>query len=66
MLMTGLGASRQGAQEVEAACARLGRRVLLDLAAAKVDETDALFTIGACAAFVSYLINRSRAAGLLR
>jgi hypothetical protein len=62
--MTGLGASRQGAQE--AARARLGRRVLLDLASAKVDETDALFMIGACAAFVSYLINKSRAAGLLR
>jgi hypothetical protein len=33
--------------------------------AANVDETDALFMIGACAAFVSYLINKSRAAGLL-
>ncbi len=32
---------------------------------AKVDETDALFMIGACAAFVSYLINKARTAGLL-
>jgi hypothetical protein len=29
------------------------------------DETDALFMIGACAAFVSYLINKARSAGLL-
>jgi AbiJ N-terminal domain 4 len=28
--------------------------------ASKVDETDALFMIGACAAFVSYMINKSR------
>jgi hypothetical protein len=27
------------------------------------DETDALFMIGACAAFVSYLINKARSAG---
>ena len=32
---------------------------------AGVDETDALFMIGACAAFVSYLINKSRGAGLI-
>ena len=42
------------------------RHPLLDLPAANVDETDALFMIGACAAFVSYLINKSRAAGLLK
>jgi hypothetical protein len=41
------------------------RHSLLDQSAAKVDEVDALFMIGACAAFVSYLINKSRAAGLL-
>lgn len=41
------------------------RHPLLDLPSAQVDETDALFMIGACAAFVSYLINKSRAAGLL-
>jgi hypothetical protein len=41
------------------------RHALLDAEAAKVDDTDALFMIGACAAFVSYLINKSRAAGLL-
>ena len=41
------------------------RHPLLDDGAANVDETDALFMIGACAAFVSYLINKSRAASLL-
>jgi hypothetical protein len=33
--------------------------------AAKVDEADALFMLGACAAFVSYLINKARPTGLL-
>jgi hypothetical protein len=42
------------------------RHPLLELPSANVDETDALFMIGACAAFVSYLINKSRAAGLLK
>jgi hypothetical protein len=41
------------------------RHPLLDDGTAKVDETDALFMIGACAAFVSYLINKARAAGIL-
>ncbi len=41
------------------------RHALLDKGAPDVDETDALFMLGACAAFVSYLINRARAAGLL-
>jgi hypothetical protein len=41
------------------------RHPLLEKDAADVDETDALFMIGACAAFVSYLINKSRNAGLL-
>jgi hypothetical protein len=41
------------------------RHPLLDKDSATVDETDALFMIGACAAFVSYLVNKSRAAGLL-
>jgi hypothetical protein len=41
------------------------RHPLLDDSSANVDETDALFMIGACAAFVSYLINKARAAGLL-
>src|SRR5258708_1836398 len=41
------------------------RHSLLDKNAAAVDETDALYMLGACAAFVSYLINRARAAGLL-
>ena len=31
--------------------------------AAKVDETDAIFMLGACAAFVSYLLARSRGSG---
>ena len=42
------------------------RHPLLDKGDAEVDETDALFMIGACGAFVSYLINKSRAAGLLK
>ncbi|NTS33887.1 hypothetical protein HQ945_21745 [Phyllobacterium sp. BT25] len=33
---------------------------------AKVDETDGLFMLGACASFVSYLINKGRAAGLIK
>jgi hypothetical protein len=41
------------------------RHPRLDDGTANVDETDALFMIGACAAFVSYLINKARAAGLL-
>jgi hypothetical protein len=41
------------------------RHALLDDSAAKVDEADALFMFGACAAFVSYLINKARTNGLL-
>ena len=41
------------------------RHPLLDDGTAKVDGTDALFMIGACAAFVSYLINKARSAGIL-
>jgi hypothetical protein len=41
------------------------RHALLDDGTAKVDEADALFMIGACAAFVSYLINKARAVGIL-
>jgi hypothetical protein len=41
------------------------RHPLLDETEAKVDEADALFMLGACAAFVSYLINKARGAGLL-
>lgn len=40
------------------------RHALLDDGAAKVDETDAMFMLGACAAFVSYLINKTRGNGL--
>jgi hypothetical protein len=39
---------------------------LNDPASPPPDETDALFMIGACAAFVSYLINKARNAGLLQ
>ena len=39
---------------------------LLDDGTAQVDENDALFMIGACAAFVSYMINKARAAELLK
>jgi hypothetical protein len=41
------------------------RHALLEDSAAKVDETDAMFMLGACAAFVSYLINKARQSGLL-
>jgi hypothetical protein len=41
------------------------RHALLDDGTAKVDETDALFMIGACAAFVSYLLSKAHAAGLI-
>jgi hypothetical protein len=38
----------------------------LDKDAADVDEADAMFMIGACSAFVSYLINKARLVGLLK
>lgn len=41
------------------------RHALLEDSAAKVDEIDAMFMLGACAAFVSYLINKARLNGLL-
>ncbi|MCZ7929578.1 AbiJ-NTD4 domain-containing protein [Agrobacterium pusense] len=40
------------------------RHALLDKGDAEVDEADALFMIGACASFVTYLIQKKRAAGL--
>jgi hypothetical protein len=42
------------------------RHSLLDDPQANVDEADALFMIGACASFASYLINKARSAGLLK
>jgi hypothetical protein len=41
------------------------RHALLDEPAAQVDETDALYMLGSCASFVSYLINKARHEGLL-
>jgi hypothetical protein len=41
------------------------RHPLLEDPQAAVDETDALFMMGACAAFVSYLVNKARSVGLL-
>jgi hypothetical protein len=41
------------------------RHALLDEPVAAVDETDALYMLGSCASFVSYLINKARTAGLL-
>jgi hypothetical protein len=41
------------------------RHSLLEKGDASVDETDALFMLGACAAFVSYIINKARKAGLI-
>ena len=38
------------------------RHALLDEPVAQVDETDALYMLGSCAAFVSYLINKARQA----
>lgn len=40
------------------------RHPLLDTPEAGVDETDALYMFGACAAFVSYLVGKGRAGGL--
>jgi hypothetical protein len=40
------------------------RHPMLDDGTANVDETDAIFMIGACAAFISYLINKARIAGI--
>jgi hypothetical protein len=42
------------------------RHALLDDASSKVDETDAVFMLGACASFVSYLIGKAGSAGLLK
>jgi hypothetical protein len=42
------------------------RHALIDEAAPKVDQTDAIFMLGACAAFDSYLIGKARSAGLLK
>lgn len=42
------------------------RHPLIDDNAANVDEIDALFMLGACSSFVSYLIGRGRVAGLLK
>ena len=39
------------------------RHALLEEPEAQVDETDALYMLGSCAAFVSYLINKARQAG---
>jgi hypothetical protein len=45
---------------VERSLAEGGRHALLEASDPAVDETDALFMIGACAAFVSYMINKAR------
>jgi hypothetical protein len=41
------------------------RHPLLEEKEAAVDQMDAMFMLGACAAFVSYLINKGRAAELI-
>jgi hypothetical protein len=41
------------------------RHALPDEPVAQVDEADALYMLGSCAAVVSYLINKARQAGLL-
>lgn len=41
------------------------RHALVFQDASAADETDALFMLGACAAFVSYLLTRARAGGLM-
>lgn len=40
------------------------RHALLDKGNADVDEVDAMFMLGACASFVTYLIQKKRAAGI--
>ncbi|WP_271612917.1 AbiJ-NTD4 domain-containing protein [Bradyrhizobium sp. CCBAU 21362] len=40
------------------------RHALLDSGEAAVDETDAIFFLGACSSFVSYLIGKARMTGL--
>ena len=40
------------------------RHALLDEPVAQVDEADALYMLGSCAAFVSYLINKARQSGV--
>jgi hypothetical protein len=42
------------------------RHPMLEQGSPAVDEADALFMIGACASFVSYLINKARASGLIK
>ncbi|MDN2580246.1 AbiJ-NTD4 domain-containing protein [Aquibium sp. ELW1220] len=42
------------------------RHALLDKSDAEVDEADALFMLGACASFVSFLIRKGQEAGLLQ
>jgi hypothetical protein len=42
------------------------RHPMLDKGSPAVDEADALFMIGACGSFVSYLINKARASGLIK
>ena len=42
------------------------RHPLLNEGDAKVDEADALFMLGACAAFVSYLLSKARIGGLIK
>jgi hypothetical protein len=42
------------------------RHPLIDDPGAQVDETDAMFMLGACSSFVSYLIGKGRAAGLVK
>ena len=41
------------------------RHPLVDDATAKVDEADALFMIGACASFVSYMIHKAKLGGAM-
>lgn len=40
------------------------RHALLDKGDAQVDEVDAMFMLGACSAFVTYLVQKKRAAGI--
>jgi hypothetical protein len=41
------------------------RHALLSDGAPQVDQTDAIYMLGSCAAFVSYLINKTREAGVV-
>ena len=63
--MSNIPKARECLKQATAACAPNVFVVIRQRYLAKADETDAMFMLGACAAFVSYLINKARFAGLI-